>query len=109
MLCLQAKQLSTMLPSVEKSDSQVSQIAKCLPFFPGTVLKSSFHFSGREIAGKCLKRISPHIVGGTGVRWESVDRGFHFFMVTKMTQAEMSPECRIFRQHSVNDVQDRQN
>lgn len=110
MLRLQAKQqLSTILPSVDKSDSQVSQIAKHLPFFPGTVLKASF-LRKRECSWQAhLKRISPYIVGGEGVWWESVDNGFHFFDGDQDDSSRDEPRMLHFRQHSVNDVQERQN
>ena len=75
MLRLQAKQqTSTTLMSVEKSEGQVSHIAKHLQSSPGTVLQSSF-LRKRESSWQAhLKRISPYIV-----RHLVADGGFHFF------------------------------
>ena len=107
MLRLQAKQqLSTILPSVEKSHSQVSPIAKHLP---GTVLKSSFLRKRDSSWQAHLKRISPYIVGGEGVWWESIDSGFHFFDGDQDDSSRDEPRMLHFHQHSVSDVQDRQN
>ena len=54
---------------LEKGDSQVSHVAKDLPQFPGTRVKTSFIKQREDSWQIHLQRISPFLVTGVDVWW----------------------------------------
>ena len=112
MLCLQAKkEQAALLPSIEKADTQVhvSTIAQHLPQFPGTRIKKSFVEKRADSWQLHLHRISPFLVAGPGVWWESTEDGFHFFDGDQDAPSQSyQPPLFHFRHHSIKDVERRQ-
>ena len=110
MLRLQAKQeQAALLPSIEKADTQVSAIAHNLPQFPGTRIKKSFVEKRADSWQLHLQRISPFLVAGPGVWWESTEDGFHFFDGDQDAPSQShQPPLFHFRHHSIKDVERRQ-
>ena len=79
MLRLQAKQEQRgVLTSVKIGDSQVSQVARDLPQFPRTGVKSSFIETREDSWQAHLKRISPFLECGADVWWSFTPNGYIF-------------------------------
>ena len=109
MLRLQAKQEQRQpLASVENSDSQVGQIAKHLPQFPGTTIKFSFLRSRESSWQAHLVRISPFLLQGKGAWWELKSNGFLFYDGDNDNNYRYQPKLLHFREHNVKDIEERQ-
>ena len=106
MLRLQAKQEQRQaLASVENSDSQVGQIAKHLPQFPGTTIKFSFLRSRESSWQAHLVRISPFLLQGKGAWWELKSNGFLFHDGDNDNNYRYQPKLLHF---NVKDIEERQ-
>ena len=93
---------------MDKLDTQVSHVAKHLPQSPETTINSSFLRMRERSWQAHLVRISPFLVLGEGVWWESSVNGIHFFDGDKDDPYRCAPMLLHFRQHSVKDIEDRQ-
>lgn len=108
LLRLQAKQERHMaMVSVQKGDSQVSQVAKNLPQLPGTTIKNSYIRQREDSWQSHLQRISPFLLAGEGVWWTSTSGGFHFHDGDGNSAARDGVTLLHFRQHSIGDVEER--
>lgn len=79
MLHLQVKQEQRdILTSVNRGNSQVSNVAKDMPPLSGTRVSSSFIKQREDSWQVQLQQISPFLVDGVGVRWSYTSNGFLF-------------------------------
>jgi hypothetical protein len=108
MLRLQAKQEQHMA-MVERSDSQVSHVAKHLPLFPCTTMRKTFIRKRKDSWQQHLRRISPFLTAGEGVWWTRTDDGYKFLDGDQEsnTRSEDGFTLLHFREHSLVDVEER--
>ena len=79
LLSMQAKEMTNTNNSHQSDESMVSNMAKKVPTYKGTVISKSFIQCSLQSWQAHLERISPYLEFGEGVWWKAEGDGYIFF------------------------------
>ena len=98
-----------MTAIVQSSKSRVAKASKDIPPYTGTIVNRSFLRCRLRSWQQHLKRVSPFLVSGEGVWWESVDGGYLFRDSDNDVDSHSEgPKLLHYRHATIKDVTKRQ-